>query len=301
MQEKITEDNEQSINEKDLNLNLDSTNDKNEIISKYNTFSTKEDDDNKLIQIQILQEKINNENSIINEFDSQLDQLKTNEKNQIKKERKTVAEKESFKKTNNVLSKLKSKTNSLYMSLSNLNDKQKSIELGTTFSIQDENKNKDKLKNIKKEKEIIQNKIKEIDNQIKIIIDNENKVIPSSKIKLQKRYISSIEEKNVINNKLPINQLKTSPTSFLKSIEELEKKEEEEKEAKKLEKYQNLRNRELEIIRRRKNKIDNLTKVNTPKYIQKKNYITAEEKEQKRLMEEEALLQKEIKKRKMRL
>ena len=301
MQEKITEDNEQSINEKDLNLNLDSTNDKNEILSKYNTFSTKEDDDNKLIQIQILQEKINNENSIINEFDSQLDQLKTNEKNQIKKERKTVAEKETFKKTNNVLSKLKSKTNSLYMSLSNLNDKQKSIELGTTFSIQDENKNKDKLKNIKKEKEIIQNKIKEIDNQIKIIIDNENTVIPSSKIKLQKRYISSIEEKNVINNKLPINQLKTSPTSFLKSIEELEKKEEEEKEAKKLEKYQNLRNRELEIIRRRKNKIDNLTKVNTPKYIQKKNYITAEEKEQKRLMEEEALLQKEIKKRKMRL
>ena len=62
-----------------------------------------------------------------------------------------------------------------------------------------------------------------------------------------------------------------------------------------------MRNRELEIIRRRKNKIDNLTKVNTPKYIQKKNYTTAEEKEQKRLKEEEALLQIEIKKRKMKL
>jgi hypothetical protein len=100
---------------------------------------------------------------------------------------------------------------------------------------------------------------------------------------------------------ISINKVKSSPSSFLKSIEELQKKEEEEKEAKKLEKFQNLRNRELEIIRRRKNKMDNLAKVITPKYNIKKDYITAEEREEKRQMEEEALIKKEIKKRRMKL
>jgi hypothetical protein len=116
---------------------------------------------------------------------------------------------------------------------------------------------------------------------------------------LQKNYIVNCEDRNVINNKLP--ELKTSPSSFANTIEELEKKDEEKKEAKKLEKYQDLRNKELEIIRRRKNRIDNLTKVNAPKYVGKKDYTTAEEKEKIRLMEEEALLQKEIKSRKMKL
>ena len=56
-------------------------------------------------------------------------------------------------------------------------------------------------------------------------------------------------------------------------------------------------------MRARKNKIDNLINenMNAPKYIQKKNYTTAEEKEQKRLMEEEAFVKKEIKKRKLKL
>ena len=260
-------------------------------------FSKKE----KLKQLKILQEKINNENAIINEYDSQIFQLKNKENRSIIK-MKSLEEKEINKKTNKVISKLKYKSKSLYTNLSNLNDKQKSLELGSSsFNIQEENKNKDIIKDIKKEKEIIQNKIKEIDNQIKIIIDNENKIIPSSKIRMQKRYMSDIEEKNIINNKIPISQIKDTTSSFVKSMEDLEKKVEEEKEAKKLEKYQNLRNRELEIIRQRKNKIDNLININHPKYIQKKNYTTAEEKEQKRLMEEDALLQKEKKRRKMRL
>jgi hypothetical protein len=106
-------------------------------------------------------------------------------------------------------------------------------------------------------------------------------------------------KKKILLNKLP--QLKTSPSTFVNTIEQFDKKDEEEKEAKKLEKYQIMRNKELEVIRMRKNKIDNLSKIKGPKYIQKKNYTTAEEKEKKRLIEEEALLQKEKKKRKMKI
>ena len=299
MQE-ITDNDEKIIKENDTNML--SMNDKTE----ENTLESKNSSSKKLEKInrvKLLQEKINNQNLIINEYDNKIEQIKNKEIKSINKDKKSIEEKESNKKTNKVISKLKLKSKSLYSNLSNLNDKQKYLENGSSFSVQEENRNKDKLKDIKIEKEVIQNKIKEIDKQIKLIMENENKILPSSKIKLQKKYISNIEEKNVMNNKIPTKQLKTSPTTFLKSIEELEKKEEKEKEAKKLEKYQILRNRELEIMRARKNKIDNLINenMNAPKYIQKKNYTTAEEKEQKRLMEEEAFVKKEIKKRKLKL
>ena len=294
MKDLITDDDYQGNNTNDIKLDSDSNkqNDKTLTNPKNNE---------KLLKIKLLQEKIDNENTQINEFDNQIEQLKNEEKIKFKKDKKSVIEKESKKKTNKVISKLQSKSNSLYISLSNLNDKLKSLELGSSYSIQEENRSKDKLKNIKIEKEIIQNKIKEIDNQIKIIMDNENKVKPNNKKNLQKRYISNIEEKNIINNKIPLSQIKTSPSAFLKSMEELEKKEEEEKEAKRLEKFKILRNRELEIVKRRKDKIVNLINVKTPQYIMKKDYTTADEKEEKRLREEEALVQKEIKKRKMRL
>ncbi len=299
MQE-ITDNDEKIIKENDTNIL--SMNDKTE----ENTLESKNSSSKKLEKInrvKLLQEKINNQNLIINEYDNKIEQIKNKEIKSINKDKKSIEEKESNKKTNKVISKLKLKSKSLYSNLSNLNDKQKYLENGSSFSVQEENRNKDKLKDIKIEKEVIQNKIKEIDKQIKLIMENENKILPSSKIKLQKKYISNIEEKNVMNNKIPTKQIKTSPTTFLKSIEELEKKEEKEKEAKKLEKYQILRNKELEIMRARKNKIDNLINenMNAPKYIQKKNYTTAEEKEQKRLMEEEAFVKKEIKKRKLKL
>ena len=259
-------------------------------------------DKEKLDRIKILQEQINNENYLIKEYDSQLSQLKKTDYKQSKRVSITVKEKESIRRTNNLLSKLKSKNNSLLLNLDDLNNKQNLLELGTSLNIQEKNRNKDKLKKIKSEKEVIQNKIKEINNQIKIIMDNE-KNISISKTKLQRNYTNDIEEKNYINNKIPIpiNKIKSPASSILQSIEELEKKEEEEKEAKKFAKYQNLRTRELEIIRRRKNRIDTLAKVTTPKYVPKKDYITAEEREEKRLMEEEGLVKKEIKRRKLKL
>ena len=299
MQE-ITDNDEKIIKENDTNiLSMKDKTEENTLESKNSSSKKLE----KINRVKLLQEKINNQNLIINEYDNKIEQIKNKEIKSINKDKKSIEEKESNKKTNKVISKLKLKSKSLYSNLSNLNDKQKYLENGSSFSVQEENRNKDKLKDIKIEKEVIQNKIKEIDKQIKLIMENENKILPSSKIKLQKKYISNIEEKNVMNNKIPIKQLKTSPTTFLKSIEELEKKEEKEKEAKKLEKYQILRNKELEIMRARKNKIDNLINenMNAPKYIQKKNYTTAEEKEQKRLMEEEAFVKKEIKKRKLKL
>ena len=121
---------------------------------------------------------------------------------------------------------------------------------------------------------------------------------------MQKKYIKNIEEQNLFYNQLP-KQIKTSSSAFLESLEKEEKKLAREKslqeDLKRKEKLELLRNRELEIIRTRKSKIDNLLKIKHPKYIAKKDYITAEENEQKRKREEEALIKIEIKKRKLRL
>ena len=301
MQEIVTENNDKQEKEKEIGKKIIFQNESK--LGEEKEESEKKpvkQDKEKLDRIKILQEQINNENYLIKEFDSQLSQLKKTDYKPSKRVSITVKEKESIKRTNNLISKLKSKNNSLQLNLDELNNKQNLLELGTSLNIQEKNRNKDKLKKIKSEKEVIQNKIKEINNQIKIIMDNE-KSIPISKALLQRNYTNIIEEKNYIDNKLPINKIKSPASSILQSIEELEKKEEEEKEAKKFAKYQNLRTRELEIIRRRKNRIDTLNKATTQKYVPKKDYITAEEREEKRLMEEEGLVKKEIKRRKLKL
>ena len=301
MQEIVTENNDKQEKEKEIGKKIIFQNESKlgEEKEEKEKKPVKQDKE-KLDRIKILQEQINNENYLIKEFDSQLSQLKKTDYKPSKRVSITVKEKESIKRTNNLISKLKSKNNSLQLNLDELNNKQNLLELGTSLNIQEKNRNKDKLKKIKLEKEVIQNKIKEINNQIKIIMDNE-KSIPISKALLQRNYTNIIEEKNYIDNKLPINKIKSPASSILQSIEELEKKEEEEKEAKKFAKYQNLRTRELEIIRRRKNRIDTLNKATTQKYVPKKDYITAEEREEKRLMEEEGLVKKEIKRRKLKL
>ena len=301
MQEIVTENNDKQEKEKEIGKKIIIQNESKlgEEKEEKEKKPVKQDKE-KLDRIKILQEQINNENYLIKEFDSQLSQLKKTDYKPSKRVSITVKEKESIKRTNNLISKLKSKNNSLQLNLDELNNKQNLLELGTSLNIQEKNRNKDKLKKIKSEKEVIQNKIKEINNQIKIIMDNE-KSIPISKALLQRNYTNIIEEKNYIDNKLPINKIKSPASSILQSIEELEKKEEEEKEAKKFAKYQNLRTRELEIIRRRKNRIDTLNKATTQKYVPKKDYITAEEREEKRLMEEEGLVKKEIKRRKLKL
>ena len=131
-----------------------------------------------------------------------------------------------------------------------------------------------------KEKEIIMNKINDIDNQIKLILDKE-KMQNNSRYNLQKDYTKNIEEKNYFSQKLP-KHITTSPSSFLESLEKAEKKLQNEKsvqeELKRKEKFENLRSKELAIVRMRKKKFDELSKVNYPKYIPRKDYITIEKK-----------------------
>ena len=262
-------------------------------------------DAEKIRQIKLLQEKINSENNLIEAYDSQLENLRNNtsiEKSQIQGKKKSIFERMSLNKTNKLISNLKEKNNSLYTKISGLTERENELNLNAS-DILERNKNKDTLKHIKKEKEIIMSKIIDIDNQIKLILDKE-KMQHASRASLQKNYMKNIEEKNYFSQKLP-KQIKTSPSSFLESLEKEEKKLANEKsvqeDLKRKEKYENLRNKELAIIHMRKKKFDELSKINYPKYIPKKDYITAEENEQKRKREEAALIEREIKKRKMKL
>ena len=262
-------------------------------------------DEEKIKKIKLLQERINNENNLIEEYDTQLENLRNNKntgQSPVPFKKKSIFEKLSSNKTNKLINALKLKSGSLYTKISGLAEKENGLNLNSS-DILERNKNKDMLKKIKNEKEIIMNKINDIDNQIKLILDKE-KMKNNSRYNLQKDYTKNIEEKNYFFQKSP-KQIKTSPSSFLESLEKSEKKLQNEKsvqeELKRKEKFENLRSRELAIVRMRKKKFDELAKVNYPKYIPKKDYITAEENELKRKREEAALIEKEIKKRKMRL
>ena len=255
-------------------------------------------DEEKIKKIKLLQERINNENNLIEEYDTQLENLRNN-KNKLENlrnnknigqspvpfKKKSIFEKLSSNKTNKLINTLKLKSGSLYTKISGLAEKENGLNLNSS-DILERNKNKDMLKKIKNEKEIIMNKINDIDNQnqIKLILDKE-KMKNNSRYNLQKDYTKNIEEKNYFFQKSP-KQIKTSPSSFLESLEKAEKKLQNEKsvqeELKRKEKFENLRSRELAIVRMRKKKFDELAKVNYPKYIPKKDYITAEENELKR-------------------
>ena len=280
--------------------------DNNEVIKNINNENDEIQTDNKenddLKKLKILEQKINNQNLIINEYDNQIEQLRNNFKIP-EKNVKTLEEKEIMKSKQKLTKKLKLKSKSLYINLNDLQDQQNHIQLGTSIDLPLNNQNKDKLRNIKQEKEIIQNKLSEINSQIKIINDNE-KVISIPKIKIQKRYADEIGNKDYINKNLPTTLLKSSNTAFFKSLDEIMQKEKEEiaeKTLKKMEKIKMMRIMELYIIKKRKKRNDNMAKINTQKYIIRKDYLSPEEKEQKRLMEEELLVDREKRIRRMKL
>ena len=280
--------------------------DNNEVIKNINNENDEIQTDNKenedLKKLKILEQKINNQNLIINEYDNQIEQLRNNFKIP-EKNVKTLEEKELMKSKQKLTKKLKLKSKSLYINLNDLQDQQNHIQLGTSIDLPLNNQNKDKLRNIKQEKEIIQNKLSEIHSQIKIINDNE-KVISIPKIKRQKRYADEIGNKDYINKNLPTTLLKSSNTTFFKSLDEIMQKEKEEiteKTLKKMEKNKMMRIMELYTIKNRKKRIDNLAKINPQKYIIRKDYLSPEEKEQKRLMEEELLVDREKRIRRMKL
>ena len=280
--------------------------DNNEVIKNINNENDEIQADNKenedLKKLKILEQKINNQSLIINEYDNQIEQLRNNFKIP-EKNVKTLEEKEIMKSKQKLTKKLKLKSKSLYINLNDLQEQQNHIQLGTSIDLPLNNQNKDKLRNIKQEKEIIQNKLSEINSQIKIINDNE-KVISIPKIKIQKRYADEIGNKDYINKNLPTTLLKSSNTTFFKSLDEIMQKEKEEiaeKTLKKMEKIKMMRIMELYIIKKRKKRNDNMAKINTQKYIIRKDYLSPEEKEQKRLMEEELLVDREKRIRRMKL
>ena len=280
--------------------------DNNQIIKNKNNETDEIQTDNKenedLKKLKILEEKINKQNLKINEYDNKIEQLR----NSIKAPEntvKTLEEKELMKSKQKLTKNLKLKSKSLYINLNDLQDQQNHIQIGTSIDLPLNNQNKDKLKNIKQEKEIIKNKLSEINNQIKLINDNE-KFTSIPKIKIQKRYAYEIENKDYINNNLPTNILKSSNTTFFKSVDEIMQKEKEEiaeKALQKAEKFKIWRFMELDLIKKRKNRIDSMTKINTQKYIIRKDHLSPEEKEQKRLMEEEWLVDREKRMRRMKL
>ena len=302
MKENLTENNNPLIKESKSKIDSRETTYNDE---KFLKSSTR--DSEKIKKIKLLQEKINSENNLIESYDIQLENLRNNNSTQspILNKKKSIFEKLSINKTNKLINNLKLKNSSLYTKMNGLTEKENALELNSS-DILVQNKNKDLLKNIKREKEIIMNKINDINNQIKLILDKE-KMHHASRFSLQKNYIRNIEEKNLFAQKLP-KEIKTSPSSpssFIDTLEKLEKQIENEKIAeedkKKKEKYENLRTKELAIIHNRKKKIDDLLKITHPKYKPKKDYITAEENEIKRKREEDALIEREIKKRKMKL
>ena len=302
MKENLTENNNPLIKESKSKIDSRETTYNDEKFPKSNTR-----DSEKIKKIKLLQEKINSENDLIESYDIQLENLRNNKTTQspILNKKKSIFEKLSINKTNKLINNLKLKNSSLYTKMNGLTEKENALELNSS-DILVQNKNKDLLKNIKREKEIILNKINDINNQIKLILDKE-KMHHASRFSLQKNYIRNIEEKNLFAQKLP-KEIKTSPSSpssFIDTLGKMEKQIENEKIAeedkKKKEKYENLRTKELAIIHNRKKKIDDLLKISHPKYKPKKDYITAEENEIKRKREEEALIEREIKKRKMKL
>ena len=302
MKENLTENNNPLIKESKSKIDSHETTYNDEKFPKSTTR-----DSEKIKKIKLLQEKINSENNLIESYDIQLENLRNNNSTQSPNlnKKKSIFEKLSINKTNKLINNLKLKNSSLYTKMNGLTEKENALELNSS-DILVQNKNKDLLKNIKREKEIIMNKINDINNQIKLILDKE-KMHHASRFSLQKNYIRNIEEKNLFAQKLS-KEIKTSPSSpssFKDTIEKLEKQIENEKIAeedkKKKEKYENLRTKELAIIHNRKKKIDDLLKITHPKYKPKKDYITAEENEIKRKREEDALIEREIKKRKMKL
>ena len=276
------------------------------------------------IALKNIKEQIESKNFLIKSIDSQLNNLhKSIESENENKKIGNLKFNQEIKNRNRILSKLRSQNHTLISSLSNLSDLQKTIEESASFDILQKNKNKSKLKNVKIQKDIVENKIKEIEKQIKILIDQEkitkkatsNTIIKNYDNKL--RQILIYDENDNVNKKFPLsnsrnlstlngmdnknNNYNNATCSIEKTefnyMKELEKK----IFAERQKHFQELRNRELEIVRSRKLKHKEKSIFSMEKYVPKKNYITYEEKEIKRKIDEESLLQNEIQKRKLRL
>ena len=220
---------------------------------------------NPLEELKSIKEKIKNENTKIKEINSKLDEL-NNKNGQTTKKRKLELD-YNFDTIN-----IKSKQNKNKNVLSYSSPRSNNI-----YKTSDINQIHEKMKNLRKMK--IETNLNEIVNTDDQFSENRSKSI--SKI------LSELDrgEKRI------------------KALEEEELKFRQEKQKKNEYKIQLFRQRELEREKERKkiiNKINHISLSQANKYSPKKNYITAEEKEELRKLKEESLLQMEIEKRKQK-
>ena len=286
----------------------------NTILSQSTLNKTSNNENLSLSEIRLrqIQEEINSKKLLISSLDSQLNKLHRYRNSDFIKKKKQLL---SLNDNEKIISKLKSKNTILISNLSNLSNKLRTLEENAYLDTIQVNNRKSKLKSIKTERETIQNKINEIDNQINIILAEEKNKTKKPRRKLINDYDIQIKHNIFIDSTPKKKALKRIyPTygdndNIFNSIRNLEfqyLKEEEKKEfSEKQLKYKELRDRELEVVHLRRMKIGNreleIQNYGNGKYVPKKDYISSEEKELKRKIEEETLQQIENKKRRLRV
>ena len=229
-----------------------------------------------LLELKLIQEKINNENKKIKQINSQLEKININNSKSTKKGNKEF--KDDYEAYNN--KNKKSKFNNLLSANINISSSQQlfknnSLSLDPTLNI-------------------IQQKIENL-RKIKV-----EKIKPNNKNIEEENYLT--EKRNNSNIKGNINN-KNKLDLRLLAIEEEIKKDKEEKQKQYENKVKSFIKKELEREKQRKNlvnQINNISLSQQNKYLPKRNYITSEEREEMRKIQEESLLQIEKEKRKMK-
>ena len=222
-------------------------------------------------ELELIKQRIKNENAKIKQIDSQLEQISKNNNNKSTNKRSLENINDYYnnnKKINNLLY-----PNIVVSSSQQITRKNNSLSLDPSLSLI--HQKMENLKKIKIERVNTNNNIDERDNYIKFS---------------EKRNKSNLRSLNKIDLRLL-------------TLEEEIKKEKEEKKIEYENKQKQFREREREREKERKKIIEQINNISSPhknKYSPKKNYITSEEREEMRKMKEESLFQMEKEKRKLK-
>ena len=290
----------------------------------FNTYENIQHNNKNIIQIneknspyerlKILEQMINVKNKELFNINNKLNKLDNYEKKN-KKPLIFSANREIYE-NNKIKEKLNIKNLSLGKKFLKISEKIKKIEDELLYR-GSENSNyipiKEKLKEVKSSKEYILLKMKQNDEEIKKINDKEKK---NSFKEKKKKFLENLEKIKEISNsnknirkKNPLlltdNNINANEV-FNKCLYEEEIQQRRNEEKIKEQKYKELREKELEKIKKRKEniQINNERYLKNNKWIQtyarNKNYLSWDEKEKERINNEEALIELENNKRKIK-
>ena len=290
----------------------------------FNTYENMQHNNKNIIQIneknspyerlKILEQMINVKNKELFNINNKLNKLDNYEKKN-KKPLIFSANREIYE-NNKIKEKLNIKNLSLGKKFLKISEKIKKIEDELLYR-GSENSNyipiKEKLKEVKSSKEYILLKMKQNDEEIKKINDKEKK---NSFKEKKKKFLENLEKIKEISNsnknirkKNPLlltdNNINANEV-FNKCLYEEEIQQRRNEEKIKEQKYKELREKELEKIKKRKEniQINNERYLKNNKWIQtyarNKNYLSWDEKEKERINNEEALIELENNKRKIK-